>query len=116
MLAVLAAVLATGVFSLNAEDAKPESPKPEKAKAERRSDSPTREEWNKLTAEQKAEKIKEMQAKNEARIKELRDKKAAGTITETESKRLERMEAAASRKGQFPKRRKPAATTEKAAE
>jgi hypothetical protein len=53
-----------------------------------------------LTPEQRAAKRKELQAKFEAQLKELRAKKAAGTLTEAETKRLEGLEKREARQKQ----------------
>jgi hypothetical protein len=53
-----------------------------------------REEFKNLTPEQRAAKRKEMRAKRQKLLAELRKKKTGGTITPQEEKRLARLEAA----------------------
>ena len=47
-----------------------------------------------MTPEERKKRRHEMAAKREAKLKELHEKKAAGTLTETEQKALDRMEKA----------------------
>ena len=56
---------------------------------------------------EKAEKLKERKAKMEARLKDLKSKKSAGTLTDKESQQLERLEKQAAR-GDRPPGDRPA--------
>jgi hypothetical protein len=108
--ALLVALLAFQIFPVSAEDAKVEKSKPaetlkaEKAKDGKGADRVPNEEWNKLSDEQKAAKLKERREKSEARIKTLKEKKTAGTLTPAEEKQLERLESRSKRGPAKPKR------------
>jgi hypothetical protein len=97
--ALLVALLALQVLPITAEETKAEKAKPapaekaDKATVEKKSDWVPNEEWNKLSDEEKAQKLKERREKAEARVKALKEKKAAGTLTPAEEKQLERLEA-----------------------
>jgi hypothetical protein len=97
IIALLAAIVSLNLFPVSAEDAAHEAHQAEKAKEGKKGDWVPKEEWDKLTDEQKAEKMKERRAKMEAQLKELRAKKAAGTLTDKQAERLERMEKRAQR-------------------
>jgi hypothetical protein len=58
-----------------------------------------RDEAASLTPEQKEAKRKEMLAKRAAKLKELQAKKAAGTLTEQETRQLERLSKTPGKRG-----------------
>ncbi len=76
----IAGLLLGGVNLLRAED---KAPAPDAAK---------KQQAEPLTPEQREARHKAAQAKFDAQLKELRDKKAAGKLTEEESKKLEHLE------------------------
>jgi hypothetical protein len=102
IIALLATLIGLSLAPLSAQDAKPAAATTEKADKKGRG---SREDWDKLTDAEKAEKLKERKAKMESRIKELKDKKAAGTLTEKETQQLERLEKQAARGDRPPGQR-----------
>jgi len=103
IIALLVALLALQVLPITADETKAEKAKPtpaekaDKATVEKKSEWVPNEEWNKLSDEERAQKLKERREKAEARVKALKEKKAAGTLTPAEEKQLERLEARAKR-------------------
>lgn len=83
---LLAASLLLGAAApLHAED-QPETPKPApKGEGKRRAERP------KLTAEERAARMAKAKERAESRLKALKEKQAAGTLTDEESKQLERL-------------------------
>jgi hypothetical protein len=82
----IAGLLLGGANLLRAEDKVPAAEAPKKHQTEA------------LTPEQREARRKEAKAKFEAQLKELRDKKAAGKLTEEEAKKLEHLEKRAKAK------------------
>ncbi len=76
----IAGLLLGGANFLRAEDKAPAPDAPKKQQAEA------------LTPEQREAKRKAAQAKSDAQLRELREKKAAGKLTEAETKKLAHLE------------------------
>ncbi len=100
---LLLVLLGLNSLPLIAEDAKAPLPNPAatearaKAKVERKKGGIGSAEWDKLSPEQKATQQKERKEKADAQLKELKAKKAAGSLTAQDEKRLERLENRAKR-------------------
>lgn len=112
--ALLAALVGLSLAPLSAQDTKPAAPTPPPtppptptAEHVDKKGKGSREDWDKLTEAEKAEKLKERKAKMEARLKDLKAKKAAGTLTDKETQQLERLEKQAAR-GDRPPGDRPA--------
>jgi hypothetical protein len=108
--ALLAALVGLSLAPLSAQDTKPATPTPPPTPTAEHVDKKgkgSREDWDKLTEAEKAEKLKERKAKMEARLKDLKAKKAAGTLTDKETQQLERLEKQAAR-GDRPPGDRPA--------
>lgn len=113
ILIALTSLLMVGAAGVRAEDAKPAAPKPpNREAAEKR-----RAEQEKLTPEEREKRRKAAVEKRELRLKELREKKAAGTLNDADTKQLERLEKQAERSkrprkdGAGPRLKKEKATT-----
>ena len=96
---LLLVLLGLNSLPLIAEDAKAPVPTEARAKAkvERKKGGLGSAEWDKLSPEQKATQQKERKEKADAQLKELKAKKAAGSLTAQDEKRLERLENRAKR-------------------
>jgi hypothetical protein len=93
ILIAVASLLMVGSAGLRAEDTK-EAPKPatgEHAEKKKKTEA------EKLSPEERAKRRKEATAKRELRLKELREKKAAGTLNDADKTQLERLEKQAER-------------------
>lgn len=92
LLIALSSILLLGASGLRAEEAKPDEKGGRPASAEKR-----RQNQEKLTPEEREKRRKEAVEKRDARLKELRAKKEAGTLNDVEKKQLERLEQQAER-------------------
>ena len=106
----MAAVLAGG-FTF-AADEKPAAEEGQAKKAERARKGPG-EEGATLTPEERKKRRAEMAEKREAKLKELKAKKAAGTLTDKEQRMLDRLEKSGE---PGPGRRRPGAPKKEDAE
>lgn len=89
----LASLILVGAAGLRAAENKDAAPKPAASEGgERKKPAPEN-----LTPEERAKRRKEAIEKRDARLKELRDKKAAGTLNDVEKRQLERLEQQADR-------------------
>jgi hypothetical protein len=89
----LASLMLIGTAGIRAAENKESAPKPPAGEqADRKKPAPEN-----LTPEERAKRRKEAIEKRDARLKELRDKKAAGTLNDVEKRQLERLEQQADR-------------------
>ena len=89
----LASLMLIGTAGLRAAENKDAAPKPAAGdRVEGKKPAPEN-----LTPEERAKRRKEAIEKRDARLKELRDKKAAGTLNDVEKRQLERLEQQADR-------------------
>lgn len=91
------AALLAGGFSYAADDAtapKDATPKTDKPATAEAAPRKSKAADDALTPEQRAAKRKEMAAKRAKRLKDLKEKKAAGTLSEKEQEQLTRLEKA----------------------
>ena len=100
---IISGLLLGGAAALRAEDTAADTAKKthDVAKDELKK---KRDEAASLTPEQKEAKRKEMQEKRAAKLKELQAKKAAGTLTDKETKQLERLEKAPGQRARAAKK------------
>ncbi len=87
---ILTALLATGLLlggttGLRAEDQTEKPKSGEKGEGKRRAERP------KLTPEERAKRAAKAKERAEAKLKELKEKQAAGKLTDEEAKQLERL-------------------------
>ncbi len=80
-----AGLLLGAAAPIHAED------QPEKAKPAEKGEGKKRAERPKLTPEERAKRAAKAKEKAEARLKELKEKQAAGKLTDEEAKQLERL-------------------------
>jgi len=106
-IALLTALIGLSLAPLSAQDAKPAAPATPSAEKADKKGKGAREEWDKLTEAEKTGKLKERKAKMEARLKDLKAKKASGTLTDKETQQLERLEKQAARGDRPPGERPP---------
>ena len=84
----LASLMLIGTAGIRAAENKESAPKPPAGEqADRKKPAPEN-----LTPEERAKRRKEAIEKRDARLKELRAKKEAGTLNDTEKRQLERLE------------------------